>query len=130
MERLGLSAVAYAEQIWRSAYSGPGAGAKRPEPEKKEMLDRATTVLQDTIHAQFLASLPLAAQLSDGSDGSVNEFQQAKIDQTRVSVTRPILGSVTSSRSRRATSLRISEAIFSVRRDIVYSSPSGSQSSS
>lgn len=51
------------------------------------MLQRATDVLQDSVHAQFLASLPLAAQLSDGTDGSADEFQQAKIDQARVSVT-------------------------------------------
>jgi hypothetical protein len=44
-------------------------------------------VLKESIHAEFLASLPLAAQLSDGSGGSANEFQQAKIDQTRVSIT-------------------------------------------
>lgn len=86
MERLGLSAVAYAEQLWRSAYAGPGAGAKRPESEKNMMLERATTVLKDNVHAQFLASLPLAAQLSDGSEGA-DEFEQAKIHTARVSVT-------------------------------------------
>jgi hypothetical protein len=87
MERLGLSAVAYADQLWRSAYAGPGAGAKRPEPEKNQMLERAADVLKGNIHAQFLATLPLAAQLSDGSNGSANEFKQAKIDQARVTVT-------------------------------------------
>lgn len=87
MERFGLSAVAYADQLWRSAYAGPGAGLKRPEPEKNQMLERAADVLKGNIHAQFLASLPLAAQLSDGSGGSANEFQQSKIEQTRVSVT-------------------------------------------
>ena len=87
MERYGLSAVAYADQLWRSAYAGPGAGAKRPEPEKNQMLERAADVLKCNIHAQFLASLPLAAQLSDGSGGTINEFQQAKIVEARVSVT-------------------------------------------
>ena len=87
MERLGLSCVSYADQLWRSAYAGPGAGAKRPETEKNAMLQRATDVLKESIHAEFLASLPLAAQLSDGANGSVNEFQQSKIDQARVSVT-------------------------------------------
>jgi hypothetical protein len=87
MERLGLAATAYADQLWRSAYAGPGAGAKRPQPEKDAMLQRASDVLKENIHAQFLASLPLAAQLSDGSGGSGNEFQQSKIDQARVSVT-------------------------------------------
>jgi hypothetical protein len=87
MERYGLSAVAYAEQLWKSAYAGPGAGAKRTEAEKNQMLARAADMLKDNIHAQFLAALPLAAQLSDGSDGTANEFQQSKINQARVSVT-------------------------------------------
>jgi len=87
LERLGLSAVAYADQLWRAAYAGPGAGAKRPEPEKNRMLERAADVLKENIHAEFLASLPLAAQLSDGSNSSANEFKQSKIDQTRVSIT-------------------------------------------
>lgn len=87
MERLGLSAVAYADQLWRSAYAGPGAGAKRPESEKNRMLRRAGDVLKENVHAEFLASLPLAAQLGDGSNSSANEFQQSKIDQARVSVT-------------------------------------------
>lgn len=87
MERLGLSAVSYADQLWRSAYAGPGAGAKRPDSEKNAMLQRAADVLKENIHAEFLASLPLAAQLSDGGSDSANEFQQSKIDQARVGVT-------------------------------------------
>jgi hypothetical protein len=87
LERYGLSAVAYADQLWRSAYAGPGAGAKRTEAEKNQMLARAADMLKDNIHAQFLAALPLAAQLSDGSEGTANEFQQSKINQARVSVT-------------------------------------------
>lgn len=87
LERFGLAATAYADQLWRSAYAGPGAGAKRPEPEKKRMLEYGAEVLKSSIHAQFLAALPLAAQLSDGTGGTANEFQQSKIDQARVSVT-------------------------------------------
>ena len=87
MERLGLSAVSYADQLWRSAFAGPGAGAKRPDSEKNTMLQRAADVLKENIHAEFLASLPLAAQLSDGGSDSANEFQQSKIDQAKVSVT-------------------------------------------
>jgi hypothetical protein len=87
MERLGLSAVAYADQLWRSAYAGPGAGLNRSEQQKNQMLNRAADVLKESIHAEFLASLPLAAQLGDGAGGSPNEFQQSKIDQARVSVT-------------------------------------------
>ena len=87
LERYGLATVGYADQLWRSAYAGPGAGAKRTEVEKTAMLNRATELLRHDVHAQFLATLPLAARLSDGSDGTANEFQQAKIDQARVSVT-------------------------------------------
>lgn len=87
MERLGLAAVAYADQLWRAAFAGPGAGVKRDEAQKAGMLDRATEVLQENIHAQFLASLPLAAQLSDGTDGTLNEYELAKLNQARVSVT-------------------------------------------
>ncbi|MBL9168208.1 MAG: hypothetical protein JNN07_10745 [Verrucomicrobiales bacterium] len=87
LERYGLATVGYADQLWRSAYAGPGAGAKRTEVEKNAMLNRAAELLRNDVHAQFLATLPLAARLSDGTDGTVNEFQQAKIDQARVSVT-------------------------------------------
>ncbi|HKX60610.1 MAG TPA: hypothetical protein VJS65_02185, partial [Verrucomicrobiae bacterium] len=87
MDRLGLASVSYADQLWRSAYAGPGAGVKRPETEKNAMLQRAADVLKENIHAEFLASLPLAAQLSDGTGGSANEYQQSKIDLARVSVT-------------------------------------------
>lgn len=87
MERVGLAAVAYADQLWRSAYIGPGAGLTRSQSEKDAMLNRATDVLKESIHAQFLAALPLAAQLNDGSAGTPNEFSQSKIDQARVTVT-------------------------------------------
>ncbi len=87
LERLGAAAITYADQLWRSAFAGPGAGTKRPEAEKNAMLQRAADVLKENIHAEFLASLPLAAQLSDGADGSNNEYQQSKIDQTRTTVT-------------------------------------------
>lgn len=87
LERLGLAAVGYADQLWRAAFAGPGGGTKRDSAQKAQMLERATEVLQQNIHAQFLAVLPLAAQLSDGTDGSLNEFELAKINLARVSVT-------------------------------------------
>ena len=87
MDRLSLAAVSYADQLWRAAYAGPGAGASRPGPEKDAMLQRAADVLKESIHAGFLAALPLAAQLDDGSGGGINEFKQSKIDQARVGVT-------------------------------------------
>ena len=70
MERLSLSAVSYADQLWRSAYAGPDAGFKRPQPEKDAMLQRATDALKENIHAEFLASLPLAAQPYGQADRS------------------------------------------------------------
>lgn len=87
LERLGLSAVGYANQLWRAAFVGSGAGVKRGTEEKDRMLRRAEEVLRENIHAQFLAVLPLAAQLDDGSSGSESEYERARIDQSRVSVT-------------------------------------------
>ena len=87
MERLGMAVISYADQLWRSAWSGPAAGTVRPAAEKQAMLNRATEALQCEIHAQFLATLPMAAQLSDGADNTPNEYQQSRIDQARVSVT-------------------------------------------
>ncbi len=87
LERYGMAAVSYADQLWRSAYAGPGAGSKRTESEKTQMLVRADEMLRQDVHAQFLAALPVAASLDDGAGGSVNEYQQAKITQARISVT-------------------------------------------
>lgn len=81
MERLGLASVSYADQLWRAAYAGPQPGVKRLESEKNQMLQRAADVLKENVHAEFLASLPPAAQLDD------TEFQRSRIDQARVSVT-------------------------------------------
>jgi hypothetical protein len=87
MERLNLAAVAYADRLWRSAYAGAKSGMPRPALEKSQMLGRAADILKENIHAEFLASLPLAAQLSDGSGGSESEFRQSKLEQARVSIT-------------------------------------------
>lgn len=87
LERYGMAAVSYADQLWRSAYAGPGAGTKRTDAEKAKMLSRADEMLRQDVHAQFLASLPVAAILPDGAGGSASEYQQAKLTQSRVSVT-------------------------------------------
>lgn len=86
LERYGLASVNYADQLWRAAFAGPTAGVARPAAEKKEMLARAEEILRREMQAQFLATLPLAAQLDDGTDGNQNEYQLAKIDQARVSI--------------------------------------------
>lgn len=87
LDRLSLASVAYADQLWRSAYAGPTAGSRRPEPEKTRMLERAVDTLRENVHAAFLGSLPLAAQLADGTGGTANEYQQSRLDQARVNVT-------------------------------------------
>lgn len=78
LNRYGMAVTAYAEQLWKTA-----DGVRLSHSEKEEMLDYAADLLKNNIHSQFLAVLPLAAQLSDG-DG---EFQKAKLPQVRVSVT-------------------------------------------
>lgn len=87
LERLGFAAVGYADQLWRAAFTGPGVGQKREATEKNRMLARAEEVLRENAHAQFLAVLPLATQLNDGSDGSANTYELARLNQARVSVT-------------------------------------------
>ncbi len=77
LDRYGMAVTAYAEQLWKAA-----DGVKLSHAEKEKMLDYAADLLKNNIHSQFLAVLPLAAQLSDG-DG---EFQKAKLPQVRVSV--------------------------------------------
>lgn len=87
LERLGLAAVGYADQLWRGAFAGPGAGLKRDTTQKDRMLARADEVLRENAHAQFLGVLPLAAQLNDGTGDSENEYELARLNQSRVSVT-------------------------------------------
>ena len=86
LERFGLAVVAYADKLWRSASTGPSAGEKRTPEQRQAMLRRAADVLRENVHAQFLAALPLAAHLSDGSDGARSEFAAARLEQARVSV--------------------------------------------
>ena len=90
LERFGLAVVAYADKLWRSAFAGPSAGQSRTPEQRRAMLRRATEVLRENVHAQYLAALPLAAHLSDGSDGSQSEFAAARLDQARVSVTQAL----------------------------------------
>ena len=79
LDRYGMAASSYAEQLWRAA---DGVEKHLPADKKEKMLNYAADLLKDNIHSQFLAVLPLAAQLTDG-DG---EFQKAKLPQVRVTV--------------------------------------------
>lgn len=82
LERLGMSATASAEQLWRGAYGDKSRSAAQ----RDAMLSEAAEGLKSNIHAQFLAALPMAASLGDGTEG-VNEFQLALVDQAKVATT-------------------------------------------
>jgi hypothetical protein len=87
LNRFGIANISVADRLWRAAYFGTGGSSVRDE-----MLNKATTELRRTIHAQFLASLPLAATLKDGNgtdefgNAQENEYQIARLDQVRSSV--------------------------------------------
>lgn len=81
LNRYGIAAISIADHLWRAAYFGADN-----KPVKAQMLQKAATELRKGIHTQFLASLPLAATLSDGNDeGGFNEYQLARLEQTRSS---------------------------------------------
>ncbi len=82
LERLGMATSASADQLWRGAYGDKN----RPAAQRDAMLAEAVEGLKSDIHAQFLASLPMAAALDDGSNGQ-NEYQLALMDQVRVTTT-------------------------------------------
>lgn len=87
MNRLGIANVSLADRLWRAAYFGAPN-----RPLRGRMLDEASAELRRGIHAQFLATLPLAATLPDGytpdPDGTLpeNEYQVARLEQVRSSV--------------------------------------------
>lgn len=82
LERVGMAATASADQLWRGAYGDKNRSAAQ----RDAMLAEAADGLKSNIHAQFLASLPMAANLEDGTNG-LNEYQLALLDQARVATT-------------------------------------------
>jgi hypothetical protein len=84
LDRYGKSIIGMADRLWKAAYFD----ATRTANERQRMLDDAVKQLQEGIHAQYLATLPVAATLSDGvadSSTGFNEYQLGRFNQVRVS---------------------------------------------
>lgn len=81
LDRYGKAVVAIGDRLWRAAYfdrqRAPG-GSRAGE--RAEMLDAAMREMQQGVHAQFLAALPLAATLEEGELG----YEKCRVDQVRV----------------------------------------------
>lgn len=86
LDRYGKANIGMGDRLWRAAYfdreRGPGGSRSA---ERQQMLDKAMIELQQSIHSQFMASIPMAAILSDDYCGTVNEYQLCRLDQLRVS---------------------------------------------
>lgn len=87
LDRYGKSVTGIGDRLWRAAYfdRNRAPGGSRAS-ERQEMLDAAMRELQKGAHAQYLASLPLAASLGDGDSSLIDEFQLCRVDQSRVSI--------------------------------------------
>ena len=86
IDRYGKSVVSIGDRLWRAAYfdKNRAPGGSR-EAERPEMLEAAMAEMQRGIHSQYMAVLPLAATLNDGSQGGYNEYQLCRLDQVRIS---------------------------------------------
>ena len=92
VRRYGATVTTLADRLWKAAFFHPNASGNR-----EEVLDEAGEFLKANMHAQFLASLPIAAKLNDGvspdTDAaglpapSRNEYQEVGADAVRVNVT-------------------------------------------
>jgi len=87
LDRLGQAVTGIGDHLWRAAYfdrqRGP-SGARQTE--RPAMLAAASDQLRKGAQFQFLAALPLAAMLSDGSSSSLNDYQVCTLDQTGVTL--------------------------------------------
>lgn len=87
IDRYGKAYVGIADRLWRAAYAdkerAPGKPGQDPPPsrpwERAFMLQDAVRELQKGAHAQFLASLPLAATFDEGETG----YTLCRVDQVR-----------------------------------------------
>lgn len=78
----GDAVIGTGDRLWKGAYfdrlRAPGGANASDRP---RMLGQAMAAMQQGIHAQFLAVLPLAATMNEGDQGFVN----CRLDQVRVS---------------------------------------------
>lgn len=86
LERWALATQTLADQLWKVAYFGDQGDAGRPS--RSEILGTAVDELATNAHAQFLASLPLAATMDDADLGG---YRVSQMDRTKVSATDAIL---------------------------------------
>ncbi|HAB18259.1 MAG TPA: hypothetical protein PLX89_00895 [Verrucomicrobiota bacterium] len=90
LDRYGKAVVGIGDRLWRAAYfekaRSPNCTVNCRPAERQEMLEAAMREMQKGAHAQFLASLPLAAALGDGESSLIDEFQLCRVDQTRITV--------------------------------------------
>jgi len=67
IRRHGGTAITIADRMWRSAFNDP-----RGQDNREEILSEASEHLRCQMHSQFLASLPIAATLSDGQSAELD----------------------------------------------------------
>lgn len=81
LDAYGKAIIGTGDKLWKGAYfdrqRAPGGSKAADRP---RMLDQAMKGLQRGVHAQFLATLPLAATFDEGDQG----FVQCRLDQSRV----------------------------------------------
>ncbi len=92
VRRFGGTVTTLADKLWRAAHFHPETSRNRDAA-----LQEASEFLKCNMHAQFLASLPIAATLNDGvalapdATGKLvptrNEYQEVGADSVRVNVT-------------------------------------------
>lgn len=81
LDRYGKAIIGIGDHLWRAAYfdrqRAPG-GSRAAE--RQQMLDAAMREMQQGVHAQFLAALPLAATMDEGQLG----YEKCRVNQVRV----------------------------------------------
>jgi len=92
IRRYGVTAIGVSDKLWRSAYNDPQQASRQGE-----ILTQASENLRCHMHAQFMASLPIAAELSDGQTGELdgggnpvvtnNTYQDVGANVVRANVT-------------------------------------------
>jgi hypothetical protein len=81
IRRYGGTVATIGDKLWRKAYQheAPSAATANNAPKSEEYLAEAVEQLRYGMHAQYLASLPLAAVMSDGGRRTLSEYEAAKI---------------------------------------------------
>jgi hypothetical protein len=89
VRRYGGTVVTIGDKLWRKGYQhsdNSQVGVANNQPTSEDYLQEGVEQLRCGMHAQYLASLPLAATLSDGGAGRLSEYQEARIGDVVASV--------------------------------------------